>query len=89
MPAVAGFNRRCKYFILTMFAFNIPTHGYRVWCRKNEAEALWSPLPYAPRESYEEAEALQDYYEGEWGTLYEYSIVACGSRPVGMCVPYI
>ena len=72
-----------------MYSVNIPAHGYRVWARKCEPDALWAPLPSSPRDSYEEASALQDYYEGEWGNLYEYSIVACGQRPTGMCVPYI
>ena len=73
-----------------MFAFNIPQHGYRLWCRKNAPDALWTAMPYAPRDSYEEAEALQEHYEGEWGTLYEYSIHPCGQRPTsGMCVPYV
>ena len=62
--------------------------GYRVWCRLNQENALWSPLPYAPRSSYAEAEQLLDNYEEEWGNLYCYQVVPCGQRPAGMCVPY-
>ena len=69
--------------------FNTFQPGYRVWYRKSEPDALWNTLPYTPRESYQEALDLCDYYEGEWGALYEYTVVACGQRPTGMCVPYI
>ena len=71
----------------TMF---IPTHGYRVWCRRNELDALWTPLPYAPRDSAVDAQHLADNYEEQWGNLYEYEVVPCGQRPSsGMCVPYV
>ena len=68
----------------------IPTHGYRVWCRRNELDALWTPMPYAPRDSAEAAQQLADNYAEEWGNLYEYEVVPCGQRPSnGMCVPYV
>ena len=72
-----------------MNSLHIPQHGYRVWFRKNEEGQSWAALSYSPRESYSEAESLVDFLEGEWGPLYEYSIHSCGSRPVGMCVPYV
>lgn len=61
---------------------------YLVWARKrNDADALWFDLPYAPR-SRAGCEALVDYYEGEWGQLYEYEIHQQGfSYPQGMRQP--
>lgn len=49
---------------------------YLVWARKrNDSTALWADLPHAPR-NRRDAESLIDYYEGEWGQLYEYEIHA-------------
>lgn len=45
-----------------------------VWYRKND-QRYWSPLPNAPR-GFTECEALVDYYESNWGDLYEYKITA-------------
>jgi len=47
---------------------------YLVWARKlNDPTALWFDLPYAPR-SKSDCESLVEYYEAEWGSLYEYEI---------------
>ena len=46
----------------------------RVWARKLD-NPYWIKLPYAPR-SYSECQDLVDYYEGEWGQLYDYVITA-------------
>lgn len=72
-----------------MYSLHIPQHGYRVWFRKNQEGSLWNVLPYSPRDNYQQAEDLVEYYEGEWGSMYQYTIHACGQRPSGMCVPYI
>ena len=69
--------------------YNCIQHGFRVWFRKNEQDALWEAMSYAPRSNYNEAQHLVEYYEGEWGKLYEYQVVPCGQRPAGMCVPYV
>ena len=59
----------------------------KLFARKRAADTntwdnCWFDLPYAPR-SYSEMEDLIEYYEGEWGSLYEYRIVS--SNP--MCYP--
>ena len=68
----------------------IPTHGYRVWCRRNELDALWTPMPYAPRDSAEAAQHLADNYAEEWGNLYEYEVHRggiCPTYPRGTRIP--
>lgn len=45
----------------------------------------WFDLPYSAR-SYSQMENLIEYYQGEWGNLYEYRIVAdhplCYPKPL-------
>ena len=65
---------------------------YRVWSRRNTPDAVWADMPYAPRARWD-AESLIDYYEREWGNLYEYVAVPCGMTPHtlgrGMCEAYV
>jgi hypothetical protein len=55
----------------------------RLWARKrtpdpdNMWSKCWIDMPYAPR-SFEACESLQEYYEGEWGNIYEYKITSTG-----------
>ena len=61
--------------------------SYIIWCRPTtEANALWSAMDYAPR-LRADAEALVEYYKGEWGNLYEYEVVLKGFYPQGMREP--
>jgi len=62
--------------------------GYRVWCRKNESNSLWTALSYAPRDTEDDAWRLAEIYEERFGNLYTYTVLRCGLRPVGPCVPY-
>ena len=72
-PAVAGFNARCYLYQLTM--------KYIIWYRrKNDPNALWGDMAYAPR-YLDEAEDLKRHYEEEWGNLYEYEIHRGGFVP--------
>ena len=41
---------------------------------RNNAEAEWLPLSYAPR-TMEHCESLVEYYEGQWGSYYSYKIL--------------
>ena len=60
---------------------------YLVWARKrNDADALWFDLSYGPRYR-DDAESLIDYYQSEWGNLYEYRLVPRGMYPSGMREP--
>ena len=65
---------------------------YRVWARRNTPDAVWTDLPHSPRDRWG-AESLIDYYEGEWGSLYDYVAVPCGMTPHtigrGMCEAYV
>ena len=65
---------------------------YRVWARKCTPDSLWFDLPYSPR-NREGAQALIEFYEDEWGSLYDYVSVPCGQTPHtvgrGMCQPYV
>lgn len=66
------------------------TGDCRLWARKRKPDpdniwsTCWIDLPYAPR-SYEKCEDLLEYYEGEWGSLYEYVIRSaswgCAPKP--------
>ena len=60
---------------------------YLVWCRKrNQSDALWTDLPYGPRYR-DDAESLIDYYQSEWGNIYEYEICRVGTYPSGLREP--
>jgi len=52
----------------------IPTNGYRVWCRRNELDALWTPMPYAPRDSAADAQHLADNYAEQCGHCVSFRI---------------
>ena len=45
----------------------------RVWARRLADGEYWTKLPQAPR-GYSDCESLVEYYESEWGRLYEYQI---------------
>ena len=51
----------------------------RVWFRKRNPDTsnpwsnCWQNLPYAPR-GYHDCESIIDYYQREWGDLYDYCI---------------
>ena len=62
--------------------------GYRVWSRKNEEGSLWAAMPYAPRDTEADAWRLVENYEERFGNLYTYTVLRCGIRPAGLCVPY-
>ena len=65
---------------------NLPTK-YIIWSmRRNDPDALWAAMPYA-RRSKQECEALVEYYEQEWGSLYIYEVVLAGFTPQGACEP--
>ena len=59
----------------------------KVWARKTNPgpEDYWFDLPYAPR-GYSECEDLVQYYEDNWGNMYQYLITGshrlCGPKPV-------
>ena len=49
---------------------------YRVWFRRlstDGTKTYWGKMPHADR-GLSAAEALVEYYEQEWGSLYEYKI---------------
>ena len=65
---------------------NLPTK-YTIWCRRtNDDNALWAAMPYAKR-SKQECQALVEYYEEEWGSLYDYEVVLAGFAPKGAREP--
>ena len=65
---------------------NLPTK-YIIWCRRtNDDSALWAAMPYAKR-SKQECETLVEYYEEEWGSLYDYEVVLAGFAPKGAREP--
>ena len=54
---------------------------YIIWFRlRNDPDALWGDMSYAPRYFYE-AEELLRHYEEEWGDMYEYEIHPGGLTP--------
>ena len=61
----------------------------RVYARKR-TEPYWHKLPHAPR-CYTDCEQLVDYYQAEWGQLYEYRVTAdhdlCAPRAVLVTPP--
>ena len=64
--------------------------GWRVWYRRtNDDQPLWNAMSYAPRPTEADALNLVEFYEDEWGNLYEYAVMPCGQRPSGLCVPYV
>ena len=65
---------------------------YRIWVRRNAPGAVWSDMPYAPRNRWD-AESLIDHHREEWLDHYEYVAVPCGMTPHtigrGMCQAYV
>ena len=58
-----------------------------LWGRKtNDPDALWFAMPYHKR-SKQECEALVEYYQDTWGSLYDYEVVLNGFAPNGMREP--
>ena len=61
---------------------------YNIWCRRTDCpDALWAKMSYHPRRSFAEAAALVEYYEEQWGSLYEYQIIHSHAYPDGMREP--
>lgn len=46
----------------------------RVWCRRTN-QPYWQMMPYKAR-GYSDCVSLVEYYESEWGNLYDYVITA-------------
>ena len=60
---------------------------YIIWCRRtNVPNPMWADMPFGAR-YLDDAESLIEYYESEWGNLYEYTAVPVGSYPPGMREP--
>mgnify|MGYP004395747713 FL=1 len=55
-----------------------------VWARER-TQPYWHHLPNAPR-GYADCEALVEYYEENWGKLYDYRITAASQlcRPASV-----
>lgn len=70
------------------YIFHTLINTFEVWYRKrSDPDALWAPLPYAGR-NRAHAQDLIEYYESEWGNLYDYEIVKLGNHPMnGAYVP--
>ena len=59
---------------------------YFVWYkRRNDKSAHWERMPYAGR-SFIDAESLLEYYERDWGNVYQYQVLPSTLVPKGLVI---
>ena len=46
--------------------------------KRTDVDGEWKPLSYAPR-TMEHYKSLVEYYEGQWGNYYSYTILPAAS----------